>query len=1829
MSLPLHNSQCFATIDADAPDLQVRLNSIEFSATLCDQFGNNADLVPAITVTIVESPVHGRVSWAGPDNSTVISQFQFRDLKSLVYVLENRNVTGDIVGLEFSHGHSDPVRHVLRICILPALAPLRLSVTALELVQGGNIDITVQHLLVTSSREDGKNSLVFNVLRGPQHGVLLNKHSSALTHPISQFTHGDLVRSDIVYDYTSSVLHTQDEVVVRVCSPFSCLPQQTLPISIYSTNLTVQNSTIHVREGGTYHFKLSDFNVSAPPDYYDIHIVIEEDKPPMHGELFIQTPFSNSSATYFGLDDISKLRYTNVALENLMDMVEMIVVAEGKPNTEAEHLPFILWIVIEPVNHHPPSVISPLQNLTVVQGETVLLDESVFRAHDFDAGSEDDDLEWCAKFYPRTGYLFLDTDLGSSFSVDSWKGKDVRTSRLYFHNTNRMLSHDILILEVSDGERSTRFTLLIHIVSVNLRRHSAPPFIVEEGDEKRISFDFLRYYANDNALNDSDILLTLQDSPYHGQLELGGSALTNQSFTQNMIHSRKLVYIHDDSNTIKDNFTFYVVVPTRQDDGRLEMFEIFIEPVDDDPPEADIPERMFVVELQRVEIDNTTFRLLDSDSTTKVKSNQVVGQLVQPLIHGRLEKLRHGLHINHTENFTKFDLEDGKVYYRHLGLPDQRPDRLVFNLTDGYNNTQEFIYNMTIIILPRVISLTISGLVVTENKIAPITEDEIMVNHYYLRHARGIFIVVKGPSHGRLVDTAAKSSDNQVHSFTTDNIANKSICYYHNGDEGLEDSFQFRYEALEPPDYDRTSELRTFNIDITPVNDQEPVIRGNTSLGLWATETVLIDERYLNITDNDTPPSKLIITVQIQTIHGHLAFANNTAAHIHQFTQADVYDHVIRFVHLDGPNGHIRYNVTDGVHTASGIIPVYADTLALECLTSLWKSINVEFLGIVMVTSANLQCTTSDGLNNREILYRFRDIQLGHFEVNSQTRSEFNSTEVTDGLVTFVHTETGLWMEEEILLVHASSHPASPESDLPLLVTVSYPQPPPGSQLAVNTGVRLREGESAVINEAMLDGRNIRYEAWLNYSNTVPPGSPPEYLAVLYEVVQAPRHGNLTLTGSHIASFTQGDLTTSQLNYTHDDSETLADSILLNVTVQLPGGEVVLYELESVQIAVTPINDHAPLLQGHSVLQKSLVKGFVSILTSQDVEIADADNSPAQVQLKLLSLPNNTQLLLNGSALTINSTITQSYVNQQWITLNPFAAGDSKFTFKFTDGELGSDEVVEFTLTVQDHFLQLVSSQNVVSFQTETSGTIISNKYLNTQTNGRRAQTIFTVATPPCCGRVKLGGSEADVFTQEDIDNLLVSYVPHKETHGDIFRLNISNHNQSLSSNVSIHIIALGHRTADNPDVLNFSNPDSSELVHVLPADILVLEELKKFTSSIPIIKLLKLPEYGHLEMRVPLPDVNVERRSITDGILEFRYDELQQGWIVYVWDYRKNTDNDIVTESLGVLVRARDVLPGNAVINITIYPPPSAPSTFDPSESLAPSRSSNTEQPIPASSSESGFPVYTLVPIIGIILFLLLLIFIVAAFCFTQQKRIKKKWVPTITPHHHHHQPHSPWSTSSPPIPTQVAHYDYDPSGMPTGESDHNTSDTSSGFSEPDCSPRHTPIQSIHPLPHSLCSSPSYHPPRGRMRSNVSITFSSRQSTVSEEMSVDGGDTTIHSSLSQYPLPTSAAMTLPARPASHTAFTRAVPDLDSGMVSLDSGAIENSGGSLARKETPAGGQERKTGDADQSHRDDEDDDDALSEWTDGKALPDFSDPDIQKLFSVHNPVLKKEEYWV
>lgn len=1818
VSLP-PNSECIGTIDADHASLKFHLNGSNFTATLCDHFGNNANLVPEIKVTVSGFPDHGGIFRYSHGNNTFtpVSHFAFHDLSKIVYILEesSRNATGDNFSLRFNHGHSVAMVLTLQVCILPALVPLSLQVSPLEVMQGGVAHVTTAHLMVASSREEEKGSLDFRITSGPSHGALRNQHAGDMSRSLLQFSHADMVNRSIIYECISnssnSIPPTQDTVLLQVCSTFSCLEQQWLTININPVNLTVQNKTVLVREGGQYQFSLNDFEISAPPNYV-IYIGIL--KSPDHGELYIQSPLFK--ATYFQLDEVKrgKLWYNNTFLENLQDNFEVQI--DAIRGEELLSLDFIMRIKIEPVNNHPPEITSLNKKLTVVQRGSALITSSYLTAHDYDAGSNDDDLKWSIPiFLPLYGDLYLSSNPGSR--IHNWTEGDIKNNRLYYRNT-RGSNADVLILEVSDGEKIATVDLFVAIVSVDIRCPNLDPFQLMEGERKAITYQHFRYFAgNDNSLNDSDFSITINQSPHHGRLTLNGRELaTGDVFTQDKINTSQLLYIHDHSNTITDNFNFTIFVPIRENGSKEDMFEIVIEPIDDDPPVAFINDPLFVVQKQRVRIDNHTILIEDIDSITDRQKDKVVCQLVQPATDGRLQKERFNHSYDQTENFTKFDLESSDLWYEHLSVKDYSPEHLSFNITDGVNKQTE-IYNLTIIVLPPVISLELEPLTVRENKMAIITYEAIMVTHPYLSTVVGTITLIDGggPRHGELRNT---KTDSIVRSFTTDDIANKSIVYAHNGDESPQDSFQFEYEARDPSHFNRRSGIETFPIYITLVNDEPPIIDDNTtSLQLWTTETVVLEERYLNVTDYDTPASQLNLTFQIKNLGGYLAFANATSTLIHWFTQSDVRAHRVLFVHQNGPLGEIAYNVTDGVHTANGVITIFAVKLALECDINMWNSIQVDFLSSVNLTSQNLHCTFSDGGNDREVSYHISETRLGHFEVNSQVRATLTSTEITAGLVTYMHTETGHWMESERLLVSVTSKPAVPESDLPLWVVVGYPQPPASGSLAVNTGLNVSEGGTRFIDESMLDGRNLRYMVWMELQ---PEDTSPADLKVVYQIVSAPQHGNLILNGSHVTSFTQADLASATLHYTHDDSETLADEVLLNVSIRFANDTVLAtYSLEHLVITVSPLNDQRPILLT-TALEKMLVKAFDVYLSPVDLQIADGDSLPNQLHFSLQRLPDNVRFFLNGTLLTLeNSTFTQEAIDKSWIRLHPFAVGVSNFSFTFTDDLLASREleVFEFTLIVEKHSLELLNNQEIAYFQNKISGTQISSKHVNTGTNGNRLQTIFTVDSHPRYGRIMMGGTEIQNFTQVDIDHLEVMYVPHRgaQHHRDKFSLSITNANYHLTVNMSVRVMAWGQSETRSIDF----NRGSNYLLQPLPSDVLVLTELEKAISYPPTIELLERPFFGHLEIQPFLAHVGVAKR-VSLEIDRFRYDELQQGWIVYVWDYGA-VANSTVMDSFAVLVKADGMQPGEAVINLTLSPPGGLATTHPATRtSTSITTHPGSSRSISAANSASGFPVYTLVPIIGIILVLILLIMIVVIFCLTQQKRIKKKWVPTFS-HPRHQSPGPvpiPWAATSPPIPGQLTHYDIDPSAMPMGEMDHHDSETSSGFSEPDCSPNQTPVPCSPPHPLSMCHP---RPPRSRMRSNVSITFSSRQSTASEMSLDDGG---LHSSLSQYPPHSTSAsvsaataipIPLPARSASHAAFNRPLPAVeDSGVASVKSHPSLSTTHSVNTE---------NVGTAEQTQQCAKDD---FTEWN---AMPDFSDPNIQRLFHSHSPILNKEEYWV
>ena len=1830
VSVSLPPSHCIITIDADNDSLRAHLNPSLFSASLSDHFGNNPNLVAGIAVSITKLPKHGHIFKVtsdshGNETRAPTSEFFFRDLGNLIYILEEncRNQSGDQLEMEFVYGHSVPVIHSLEICIQPQLLPLSLRVSPL-VIHGLMGHVNTTHIMVTSSRDDQKDSLVFHILRPPWYGMLY-REEDVYPHTLSQFTHGELYRSAVIYQHFENNSEVDDNVVLRVCSVYNCLDQETLAISIHPINLSINYTRVRILEGGIHKFSVNDFNVLAPRDYFVTFSIL---KGPRYGKILLETPTGTYEARYFSADDVrlDRVFYNNTILENLHDSFEMTVDAQKPGISDKLRENFIMRIDFQPVNNHAPEIAGN-DNLTVIKGGSALIPSSVLNAHDYDVGSNDNDLRWSIpSFLPIAGYLFLDGDTG--MAIFNWTERDIRNNRLYYRNTVTYIETDFILFNVSDGMKDSTAIRLITIVAVNIKKgRNTEAFSLNEGQSKRITYQHLRYYAdNDNSLNDIDFVIKIVSIPRYGNLTLDDRLLSsNDLFTQNMIATSLLVYNHDDSNNHTDNFTFTIIVPTRQNHSINEKFDISIIAVDDDPPVATILRPLFAIELECVNITNRELLITDINSQGVRDDDKIVCQLVQPLMHGRLERWRFGRQDNHTKKFSKFDLDKVHLCYRQL-TSHQQSDELVFNVTDGINIQPE-IYHLNIIILPRVVPLELDRLIVTEDDMARITDEEIKIPHRYLNGLKGVIQLINGsePRHGELIHS---DTGERIRSFTTDDMHNRSVIYQHSGDESLVDSFQFDYQVLNHFGYDRKSEVHTFVIDVTPVNDQPPIIANNeTKLRLWATETVVLNGKYLNVTDHDTIPAKINFTIQIKELGGFIAYTNDSTL-IHWFTLADILIQRVVFVHENGPRGVMAYNVTDGIHTESGEVVIIADRLTLECDTNQWRAIKVKFLGALTLHAQNLHCTTTDDMNpDREVYYQITNPRFGHFEVNYQVRSKFNSTEVNLGLVRFVHTDTEYWRESVRIFVSAFAPPASPENNLSLVIDISYPQPTGNSSLAINRQVNVSEGGQLCFNQSILDGRNLRYRAWLELNTDK---TSPHQLMIVYAITNQPLHGIISLKGTsnHLVSFTQSELAEGTICYVHDDSESLREEVLLDVFIKFANGTSLPGQFEELlSITILPQNDLNPNLTT-TTLKKNLVENITSVLLTEDLEVTDGDSSPTDISFLLLSTPNNTQLLLNGSPLTVNSYFTQEDISSMKITLVPFRVGTESFLFSFSDGRhVNGNSSYKYTLAVHEQTLHLVHNNDITYFQNNKDGTIITQYHLNTSSNAPRSHTHFVVELPPCCGQIKHtdGDHELHVFTQKDIDDSLVMYVPRPQKgsgkYTDSFSLNVTNNNLTLPLlEMTVTILAFG-KSNENSSI-SF-NHDANELVQPLPPDILLLDELEREINHPPNITLLEKPKYGHLEYRVTVANSPIAVKRSANTEFTFRYDELHEGWIVYVWDFLQPLTERTVKDRFTVLVTAKGVQPGKAIITLTItlplgltHPPPTLLTT--------PSLGSTTlnVEATATTFTNSGFPVYTLVPIIGVIVFLLILIIIVVVFCLTQQKHIKNK---NMSQTHHA----SPWSASPPFPPPQSMHYELDPSGSNPGAGDNHDSETSSGFSELDGSPRQSPI----PCNSYSYSYPSASPvnrrslPHSRVRSNVSITFSSRQSAASE-MSTEADPSLCAYSLPRYPV----SETVPpfqVRPSSHMAFTGHPTILaDSGITSLTN-TIRTSPVHNHSQEEFATGEEKPVPSAakpsDHIHTLGK----GLFDWSEGKVLPDLNDPNIQRLFHAHHPVLKKEEYWL
>lgn len=442
----------------------------------------------------------------------------------------------------------------------------------------------------------------------------------------------------------------------------------------------------------------------------------------------------------------------------------------------------------------------------------------------------------------------------------------------------------------------------------------------------------------------------------------------------------------------------------------------------------------------------------------------------------------------------------------------------------------------------------------------------------------------------------------------------------------------------------------------TAAAQEPPVLTNNSSLSLDEGSSATITSGFLLVTDADTPAGDITITVTEAPLSGNVLLGGFPVGLLGSFTQADVDAGQVGYEHNgnEGIADSFLFAFDDGTTTVSNntfdisISPVN-DPPILQTNNPL--EVGEGFAATI--SSSHLLVTDADNAAS-SIEYQIDGLPSnGALKLNGSPLSggqSFTQAQVNSLLVSYEHSGNETSSDDIVLSVSDGSGGTIPS--LVFTISVTPVDDPP--ILTANTTLPVDEGD-----------QNVSLTSYLVITDVDDPEG-----EVVITVTSSPTSGTLSST-----TFTQQDLSSNAVTYSHSGDETTADSFVFSVTdgTTLLTGNVF-------SIVVTPVNDN-PVLVNSST---EVGEGESTVLDGADLLITDEDNTPLEIQYVLESAPVNGTVSKMGTAMTPGSTFTQLDVDDGLIE---YAHSGEKtpsdfFTFSASDGAGGVISASLFDISV-------------------------------------------------------------------------------------------------------------------------------------------------------------------------------------------------------------------------------------------------------------------------------------------------------------------------------------------------------------------------------------------------------------------------------------------------------------------------------------------------------------------------------------------------------------------
>ncbi|KAM8793121.1 FRAS1-related extracellular matrix protein 1 [Eudromia elegans] len=595
---------------------------------------------------------------------------------------------------------------------------------------------------------------------------------------------------------------------------------------------------------------------------------------------------------------------------------------------------FDLNITVLPVDNQAPSITTGAR-FVVEEGSSAVLTAKHLFATDPDTAA--DDLEFVLVSPPQFGYIentlpspgFEKSNIG--ISIASFRLEHLKALNINYVQSRHMRiepTSDQFVLYVTDGLHHS--AEICFFVLINSTNDEVPEFIarnisVQEGAVKELDLSVLS--AVDLDVPQDHLAFSVVHKPRHGFLINGvhgkdilhyKQLITHRHNHELLVHDfsmellmngRRLIYMHDDSENLTDNFTIQL------SDGKhkvLRTISVEVIPVNDEKP--------VLSKKNDIEVNMGETRIISSavlsaeDKDTPREQIYYVFERIPENGQLQLKVGRDWVTLQSGMKCSQEELDMNLVRYVHTGvIGSKNQDSFTFYLWDEYNRSPTEDFSINIRDMEKGdIAVFIKPLRVPKGDRGYITTDALLALDGTDKPEELLYMITSLPRYGQIEYVSYPGIP--ITSFSQMDVAGQIVCYVHNTKASVsEDTFRFIISN------GLRTKHGTFTISLETVDQALPTLSRNTGLRLVEGTMALLSPDVLQLSDPDTAKENLTFLLAQVPQNGHLYYRGAVLLQ-HNFTQQDVDNMDIAYKHQGGDSQTDRFTFVATDRTNQGFI---------------------------------------------------------------------------------------------------------------------------------------------------------------------------------------------------------------------------------------------------------------------------------------------------------------------------------------------------------------------------------------------------------------------------------------------------------------------------------------------------------------------------------------------------------------------------------------------------------------------------------------------------------------------------------------------------------------------------------------------------------------------------------------------------------------------------------------------------------------------------------------------------------------------------------------------